>query len=333
MAETSAIEWTDATVNFWWGCTKVGPGCDHCYAETWNNLRGNKQWGQGAPRRRIMGAAAMLRRLDRAHDKWFSQHGRRRRVFMQSMSDLFDNEVDDAWRSEAFEEALQVNNLDLQFVTKRISNVEKMLPLDWRKWGWPAHIGLIVTVVNQEEADRDIPRLLRLKGKLDIPWVGLSIEPMLGRIDLTRINLPDGTLNALTGEISMTVTGSSWSPGRISMLPRTVKTRARLPVVDWVIVGGESGKNARPIDADAVRLVRNHCAAAGTAFLFKQWGEYRQTSDANGPYMAWWGKKAAGRDLDGRTHDQFPLLTSPLAGEDTQAARGTADRLAAVGEG
>jgi len=280
MAETSAIEWTDATVNFWWGCTKVGPGCDHCYAEAWNNFRGNRQWGPGAPRRKIMGAIAMLRRLDRAHDRWFAQHGRRRRVFMQSMSDLFDNEVEKFWRMEAFEEAEWATRLDIQLVTKRISNVEKMVPLHWLAGQWPRHIGLIITVVNQEEANRDIPRLLRLKERLGIPWVGLSIEPMLGRIDLSK-----------------------W-----------------LHLIDWVIVGGESGKHARPIDADWVRIIRDQCAATrggadgtsaqgskeGTAFLFKQWGEYHPTSDANGPYMAWWGKKAAGRELDGRTHDQFP---------------------------
>jgi protein gp37 len=64
MAETSAIEWTDSTVNFWWGCTKVGPGCDHCYAETLNKFRGTGEWGQDAPRRKIKGATTALMRLN-----------------------------------------------------------------------------------------------------------------------------------------------------------------------------------------------------------------------------------------------------------------------------
>lgn len=271
MADRSAIEWTDATVNFWWGCTKIGPGCDHCYAETWNAFRGNKVWGLGAPRRKILGAAETLRRLNRGHDRFFAQHGRRRRVFMQSMSDLFDNEVDAAWREEAFSAAEAANNLDIIFLTKRISNVIKLAPLRWTHDRWPRHIGLMITVVNQEEADRDIPRLIYRADRSNIPWIGLSVEPMLGRMDL-----------------------SVW-----------------LPAIDWVIVGGETRQGARPIDADWVRSIRDQCATAGgsrkaTPFFFKQWGEYVPTSDANGPYMMKaTSKKDAGRELDGRTHDQF----------------------------
>lgn len=69
MAEISRIEWTDATVNFWWGCTKVGPGCDHCYAETWDRRTGGAHWGTGVPRRKIASAAATLARLNRQPDK------------------------------------------------------------------------------------------------------------------------------------------------------------------------------------------------------------------------------------------------------------------------
>lgn len=265
MAETSAIEWTDATVNFWWGCTRVGPGCDHCYAETWARRLGLDLWSS-ATRRPIAGAGSTLRRLDRGHDRWFAAHGRRRRVFMQSMSDLFDNEVDPDLRRAAFDGAEAATNLDIQFLTKRVPNVAKMVPVHWLHGHWPRHIGLMITVVNQEEAERDVPRLLDLKEAHSIPWIGLSIEPMLGCMELSR-----------------------W-----------------LGKLDWVIVGGESGHRARPLQADWARIIRDQCEAHGTPFFFKQWGEYVPTSDADGPYMMRaTSRKIAGRVLDGRTHNDF----------------------------
>ncbi len=140
MAERTGIEWTDATVNFWWGCTKVGPGCDHCYAETWSERFGGGHWGVDAPRRKIKGAAAMLNRLDNRYADWAADAicatenakvfglpdpgmGSRRRVFIQSMSDLFDTEVPLEWFAEAWGKIEQCNRLALQLVTKRISVV------------------------------------------------------------------------------------------------------------------------------------------------------------------------------------------------------------------
>lgn len=276
MAETSAIEWTDATVNFWWGCTKVGPGCDHCYAETLNAFRGNGVWGHGAPRRKIKGAHALLAKLNRT--AWRETHGHRIRVFMSSMGDLFDNEVDPEWRMEAYHAAAAATNLDIQFLTKRVSNVEKMIPREWFG-NWPRHIGLMITVVNQAEADRDVPRLLALKAANNIPWIGLSIEPLLGPIDF----------------------------------------REMLRDIDWVIVGGESGKGARPMHPDWVSKIKNDCGWAGTPFLFKQWGEWGPADDwpsesqedyelrglAQGNMLRV-GKKNAGRLLDGIEHNGFP---------------------------
>lgn len=286
MADTSAIEWCDATVNFWWGCTKVGPGCDHCYAEAWNAFRGNKLWGHGAPRRRIEGAADSLRHLNRGHDRFFAEHGRRRRVFMQSMSDLFDNEVDQESRDNALTQAELATNLDIIFLTKRVSNVRKLMQARWLDGNWPHHIGLMITVVNQDEANRDIPRVLALKAALGVPWVGLSIEPMLGPIDLTNVRVEGDRVNALTGEVSL-------HSGRVDRL-------------DWIIVGGETGRNARPANADWIRSLRDQCAETTTPFFFKQWGEYVPTSDANCSYMMKaTNKRIAGRELDGRTHDEF----------------------------
>ena len=315
MAETS-IEWTDFTVNFWWGCTKVGPGCDHCYAETWDKRTGGAHWGPHAERRRIKGAAAALRKINDKAGGFRTKHGRWPRVFMHSMSDLFDNAVPYVWREHALAEAQAAFLCNIQMVTKRIGNVEEMV---FPVWGcnWPQHIGLMITVCTQAEADRDIPKLLDLKARLGIPWIGLSVEPMLGPISLRWLEAwpgsalnPSGVTNHLDG----------------------------LRKLDWVICGGESGPHARPMHPDWPRSLRDQCVAAGVPFLFKQWGEWAP-GEVAGPNLrtietATWfddawdfvrvgkatpedhreddpdlfrvGKKAAGRHLDDRTWDEVP---------------------------
>lgn len=238
MGENSGIEWTDATVNFWWGCTNVGPGCDHCYAEAMDKRFGPSHWGTGTPRRQIASAATTLAKLNRQGGK---------RVFIQSMSDLFDNEVPTDWFAEAWEGIQRATRCRIQIVTKRISMVEKRLAVTgWPTW--PQHAGLMITVVNQAEADRDIPRLLALKAKLGIPWVGLSMEPLLGPVDLERV----------------------W----MDSIDHALGTSADLPGLDWVIVGGESGPKARPMHPDWARSLRDQCQSAGVPFFFKQWGEF-----------------------------------------------------------
>lgn len=236
MGERSAIEWTDATVNFWWGCTKVGPGCDHCYAETWSGRFSESLWGVGAARRKIKGAPALLNRLDNDYAWWAADAeiggyhpNSRRRVFIQSMSDLFDNEVPIEWFAEAWGKIVQCDRVDIQIVTKRISIVEKRLSAIGVST-WPQHAGLLISVVNQEEFDRDVPRLRALKRRLSLPWVGLSAEPLLGPIvgDFTDL--------------------------------------------DWVIVGGESGSGARPMEDAWAESIISQCRASGTAVFVKQMG-------------------------------------------------------------
>jgi protein gp37 len=241
MAETSSIEWTDATINFWWGCTKVSPGCDNCYAEQWNAFRGSGQWGPGAPRRMIKGAAALLRRINRNAGKFVQVHGRRPRIFMHSMSDVFDNEVPNEIRHNALRQAAAASAVHIQIVTKRIGNVRDMVPPEWLN-SWPAHVGLIISICTKREATRDIPKLRDLKKQLGIPWVGISMEPMLEPI--TKLDLQD---------------------------------------IDWVIVGGESGKRGqvtRPLHPAWVMSVQSACARSGTAFFFKQWGDWLPDGEA-----------------------------------------------------
>lgn len=239
MGEMTGIGWTDATVNFWWGCTKVGPACEFCYAETLDHRYGGAHWGLGVERRKIKGAPALIHKLNDSCGIWQAVHGRRQRVFIQSMSDLFDLEVHPEWFREAWDHIEACTGLTIQIVTKRVSVVEKRLAEVGRTGPWPQHAGLIITVANQAEADRDIPRLLELKKRLCIPWVGLSIEPMLGQIDL-----------------------SEW-----------------IAELDWIICGFESGPMARPGHPKWVRALRDLCELANIPFFFKQWGEWKPISE------------------------------------------------------
>ena len=277
MAENSTIEWTDHTFNPWEGCQKVGPGCDHCYAETRNarfggGIAGN--WGPGAPRRRT--SVSNWRKplaWQRDAARFLLDHGRNQRVFCASLADVFDNVVDPAWRADLFELIRATPDLDWLLLTKRIGNVAAMSDA---AGGLPMNVWLGATVVNQAEADRDIPKL-DAAGDL-ITTRFLSIEPLLGPITIPW----------------------DWLYGAGSRNG-----------IDWVIVGGESGPGARPMHPDWARGLRDQCASAGVPMLFKQWGENAWTERVEGDpstltaYRA--GKKHAGRLLDGRQHDGFPL--------------------------
>ncbi len=273
MAENSKIEWTDHTFNPWEGCQKVGPGCDHCYAETRNarfggGVAGN--WGPGAPRRRtsVSNWRKPLRWQADA-EAFRAAHGRRQRVFCASLADVFDNAVDPAWRGDLFELIRATPDLDWLLLTKRIGNVANMLPVPFDFERHYPNVWIGATIVNQAEADRDIPKLLATPAAVRF----LSMEPLLGPVDI------------------------SW-------------TEVCVPSLDWVIVGGESGAGARPIHPDWARGLRDQCAAAGVPFLFKQWGENAWVERVEGDastltaYRA--GKKFAGRSLDGVQHDGVP---------------------------
>jgi protein gp37 len=176
--ENSAIAWTDHTFNPWIGCTRVGPGCDHCYAEALDQrFDGGAHWGPGAPRRRTSQANwANLRRWDRDAERT----GARPWVFVASMADVFDNEVAAEFRADLWELIRECRNLNIIIVSKRIGNAFVMLPLDWRDNF--RHCGLVATVVTQKEFDRDAPRLLNLKTVYGTSWIGVSIEPQLEAI-------------------------------------------------------------------------------------------------------------------------------------------------------
>lgn len=332
MSENTKIEWATHTFNPWEGCQKVGPGCDNCYAESRNARFGGGtavNWGQGAPRRRT--SAANWRKplaWNANHDAYFAEHGHRQRVFCSSLADVFDNAVDAQWRADLFTLIWATPHLDWLLLTKRIGNVRPMLKalrhssdedltlLDMMPL---PNVWLGATIVSQEEADRDIPKLLA------VPAIKrfLSMEPLLGRVDLTRIPI-----------------GGSGHHEFDPIITANVLNRAEayppLPQVDWVIVGGESGSSARPMHPDWASSLRDQCEAAGTPFLFKQWGEWAphppgaggdEGGDLRRGHIRYLqgdgrepdghfrrgdaavsrvGKKAAGRLLYGIEHNGFP---------------------------
>jgi protein gp37 len=274
MSDNTSIEWTDATFNPWIGCTAVSPGCDHCYAERLAVRFKLAEWGTGKPRRL-------------AHDEYWKQPlawnrkaertGKRMRVFCASMADVFDNEVPGEWRDRLWALIRSTLHLDWLLLTKRVGNIKKMLPDDWGE-GY-SNVWLGISVVNQQEADRDIPKLLTVPARVRF----LSMEPLLGPVDIS-IYLASGFLEP----------------------PFT-------DVLTWIILGGESGPGARPMDPAWVRSIRHQCVVAGAAFHFKQWGAWGEILSTGNhgrlPYrdgMVRFGKKRAGRLLDGREWNEFP---------------------------
>lgn len=170
MAEQTAISWADATQNFWVGCTPVSPACDHCYAESWAKRGGHPELWQGERRRTKTWSDPI---------KWNRKAkltGYRPRVFCSSLSDFFDNQVDPQWRIEAWAVIRATPNLRWMLLTKRIGNAAKMLPPDWPM----PHVGLMSTLESQDVWNRDYPKLKSTSAA----WRGVSIEPMLGPIDI-----------------------------------------------------------------------------------------------------------------------------------------------------
>jgi protein gp37 len=174
MAINSKIEWTDHTFNPWLGCTKVSPGCDHCYAEAWSKRSGLVRWGN-SPRRRTTevywrGPA----KWNAAADEFERANGRRQRVFCASLGDVFDNQVEPLWRCDLFELIAKCSRLDWLLLTKRPQNIVKMLPPNWGN-GYQ-NVWLGITAEDQKRFDQRWPHLLRTRAVVKF----ISYEPALG---------------------------------------------------------------------------------------------------------------------------------------------------------
>jgi protein gp37 len=234
MAVSSDIEWTDATWNPVTGCTKISPGCANCYAETFaERFRGvpNHPYEQGFdlklwPNRLILPST------------WKKP----KRIFVNSMSDLFHKDVPSEYILEVFEAMNKANWHQFQILTKRHERLLELSP----QIPWAPHIWMGVSVESQEYVHR-VDYLRKTAAHLKF----LSVEPLLGPI-----------------------------------------TDLDLSGIDWVIVGGESGRRPRKLQEEWVKSMRDQCHHAGVAFFFKQWGGSN--------------KKKAGRILDGRTWDDMP---------------------------
>ena len=317
--ENSKIEWTDHTINSWIGCTKVSPGCQHCYAERQNsrykwvwsfrdarkrtseqNLNKpytwNKQPWVQCPACGWRGPEAHWNTLGHCPDcSQVEAVPTQARVLCNSLSDILDDfhpEVLMHWRSRLFKTIADCSNLTWLLLTKRPENAERMFPEEWIVDGFPPHVWLGVSIESQKYLHR-----LAILSSLSVNRF-VSVEPMLGPVSL----------------------------------------KPYLWAVDWVICGGESGPKARPTYPHWIQGLRDECEGFSLPFFFKQWGEWAPADELKAKHaheVLWvrgreecgyycdeehghvdhqeWlmervGRKAAGAMLDGKLHRAFPVF-------------------------
>ena len=266
MPDRSAIEWTDATWNPTTGCTRVSAGCDHCYAESLS-----RRLLSATYRARLPVVDTQVNRLDpfavrvwperlRVPGSWREP----RRVFVNSMSDLFHRDVPDDFTRECFRVMLDVDRHVYQVLTKRPARAARFVRqhADLFPRGLPGHVW-IGTSVEDQSVDYRVRHLLGVSAAVRF----LSCEPLIGPLDLSAFMNEEVGCDGL----------------------------------HWVIVGGESGIGARPMDVGWARVVRDQCRGARVPFFFKQWGGRTP--------------KAGGRELDGTTWGEYPEAGRVLAEE------------------
>lgn len=378
MAERTNIEWADATLNFWEGCTKVSQGCKNCYAENLAKRYGKDHWGPN-PRRLVVSTMETLKKIRKrmaAGD--VSKNGTKTlMVFVNDISDtfedcqgkivhpngmeLFTDDLEmftqsvlasrtrdgrpltlDTLREQVFVTAIANPDIVFQVLTKRPENVLRMVPDFWLQ-EWPPNVWIGTSVEDQKTADERIPHLLNIPAAVRF----LSCEPLLGPVDLEK----------RLGYWFREGCGDH-GVAYIKHLDRSIRRYdvdcvrcceakpQRDNWIHWVICGGESGNQARPMHPEWSRSLRDQCQSAGVSFFFKQWGEYHPRLQhgawpdtregccdhlsgvhiyADGtplgtdpklyrrePYvhLKRVGKKRAGRFLDGREWSEFPGATS-----------------------
>jgi protein gp37 len=251
MSDNSKIEWTDATWNPVRGCSKISPGCVHCYAETF------AERFRGVPGHPFEFGFDLRLVPEKLGDpiRW----SKPKKIFVNSMSDLFHEEVLDEYIEKVSRVMLAANWHTYQVLTKRADRMATMLQGKLRTAAKAPHIWWGVSVENRKHGLLRIDRLRSANPAVAF----LSVEPLLEDL----------------GEFS-------------------------LSGIHWVIVGGESGPGARPMSPEWVRSVRAQCQKQKVAFFFKQWGGVRKAN--------------TGRELDGRTYDEYPALSNNSVASDTR---------------
>ncbi len=361
MADKTGIAWADATINPAYGCSPVSPACDNCYAARMAGRLGALTEGTHKDGQWTGKINLFPGRMEQAL-RWRKP----RRIFVGSMTDLFHKAIPDEFLDRVFASMAVAPQHTFVLLTKRPERMLGYLRYTARQFFiaveasrlyahrvkqapfvhesgpsmlWPlANIILMATIEDQPRADERMPHLMELAG---MGWrTGVSVEPMLGPVDLEQVQVEGGTIHALSGRIGVDGRGMAQC-GKLS----------------WIICGGESGPDARPMHPDWARGVRDQCAAAGVPYFFKQWGEWGElsreqeeaiTKDASplsympnepirrrwhgkvvtfeytkerfkriyafdnsfGLNMAYVGKHAAGRLLDGVEHNAFPEVRS-----------------------
>lgn len=254
MSDNSRIEWTEATWNCVTGCSKISAGCDHCYAETFA-----ERW-RGVPGHHFENGFDVTLRPERLDQplRW----KRPRRIFVNSMSDLFHEAVPDSYIAEVFGVMAQTPQHTYQLLTKRHGRMRSLLlnqPSFQRRFcfRWPLpNLWIGISAEDQKWADIRIPALLDTPAAVRF----VSAEPLLGPITL-KLDWLAQRCCPICGEFA-DVEGSC-GPLHDAMLENPGG-------IGWVIAGGESGPGARPMRAEWARSLQDQCAAAGVPFFFKQ---------------------------------------------------------------
>lgn len=337
MGDKSKIEWTEASWNPIVGCSKVSEGCRNCYAiRAANRMNGNVEAYRGLTvmkngRSEWTGAMRFIEERLLQPLKW----QRPRMIFVNSMSDLFHEDVSNDVIKKIFAVMAAAKQHKFQVLTKRPERMKEFLQSyrisQVRKYGdlsdndgfdadsfiaWPLpNVWLGVSVEDQKTADERIPLLLQTPAA--IRWI--SAEPLLRSIDISRFigtrndgikndvyecqscgYIADGGFFTLSNGIDYDVVCPNCHGDEEEVGEKTI---GRL---HWVVTGGESGPHAQPSHPDWFRSLRHQCLAASVPFFFKQWGEHDSQQNRI-------GKKAAGRLLDDKTWNQYPNLEHILA--------------------
>ncbi|MFN3075871.1 MAG: DUF5131 family protein [Alphaproteobacteria bacterium] len=362
------IEWCDATWQVVSGCSPISEGCRNCYSARLAGTRlRNHPRAAGLARQAEDGRYVWTGEV-RCHEDQLDVPLRWRkpkRIFVGDRGDLFHPDVPDDFLDRVFATMALCPDHTFLLLTKRVERAKKyltddgvcgrihneacqMTDNDWfvvggisesnqidgkyHETGWPLpNVWLGVSVEDQATAEERIPYLLETPAALRF----LSCEPLLGMVNLTRINVTaewrnTAEMNSLKGEV--------WLPGNCGESSRTFRD---LPHLDWVIVGGESGPHARPMHPDWARSLRDQCVRAGVPLHFKQWGEWQTVYDRDQDDPDWRrcprpdekttrylnlagghgfhgervvfvrrvGKKRSGRLLDGQLHNNIPKVS------------------------